>query len=112
MADFAFYTDVYLGCIIPEKAFSGAALRAKEALERFQRIYEVPVPGEDSLQMAICAMAESIYQSGKRRSGLTSASVGEVSVRYEGTESAGKSLQRELYEKASIYLEICRGVTA
>lgn len=112
MADYAFYTDVYFGCAIPEKAFTGMAMRAREALERFQRIYQVTVPGEDSLKMAICAMAESLYAASKRRGGLTSASVGEVSVRYEGAEATGKSLQRELYEKASIYLDICRGVTA
>lgn len=112
MADFAFYTDVYLGCAIPEKAFPGMALRAREALGRFQNIYRVSVPGEDSLKMAICAMAESIYAASKRRGGVTAASVGEISVRYEGAEATGKSLQRELYEKASIYLDICRGVEA
>ena len=112
MADYAFYTDVYLGSAIPEKAFPGMALRAKEVLERFQRIYRVNIPGEDSYKMAICAMAESIYAASKRRGGVTAASVGEVSVRYEGAETSGKSLQRELYEKASIYLDIWRGVGA
>ena len=61
MADYAFYTDVYLGSAIPEKAFPGMALRAREVLNRFQRSYQVTVPGEDSLKMAICAMAESLY---------------------------------------------------
>lgn len=112
MADFAFYEGVYLGSAIPEKAFGGMALRAKEALDRFQRIYRVRVPGEDSYKMAICAMAEAIYAASKRRGGVTSASVGEVSVRYEDTASAGRTLQRELYEKASIYLDISRGVGA
>ena len=112
MVDFAFYEGVYLGCSIPQKAFPGMALRAKEALERFARIYQVRVPGEDSYKMAVCAMAESIYAASKHRGGVTAASVGEVSVRYEGTEAAGRSLQRELYEKASIYLDISRGVGA
>lgn len=112
MADYAFYTDIYFGSAIPEKAFPGMALRAREALTRFQNIYMVEASGEDSLKMAICAMAESIYAASKRRGGLTSASVGEVSVRYEGAEASGKSLQRELYEKASIYLDIYRGVGA
>ena len=110
MADFAFYTDVYMGCAIPEKAFPGMALRAEEVLRRFQRIYRVTVPGEDSRKLALCAMAESLYAHGKRAGGMTAASVGEVSVRYEGGESAEKTLQRELYEKASIYLDITRGV--
>lgn len=112
MADYAFYTDIYFGSVIPEKAFPGMALRAREALERFQNIYTVVSSGEDSLKMAICAMAESIYAASKRRGGLTSASIGEVSVRYEVSADSGKSLQRELYEKASIYLDICRGVGA
>ena len=110
MADFAFYRDVYRGCAIPEKAFAGMALRAREILIRFQRIYQVSVPGEDSLKMAICAMAESLYAHNKRRGGVAAATVGETSVRYETGERADRQLHRELYEKASIYLDISRGV--
>ena len=110
MADFAFYTDVYMGELIPEKAFPGMALRASEYLQRLQRIYRVSVPGEESLKMAVCAVAESLYAASKRRGGVTAATVGQVSVRYEGSDRADKTLQRELYEKASIYLDIFRGV--
>ena len=110
MADFTFYTDVYLGNRIPEKAFPGMAQRAREVLTHFQRIYRVTVPGEDSLRMAICAMAETLYANEKRRGGVTAASVGEVSVHYDSSERAEQQLRRELYEKASIYLEISRGV--
>ena len=112
MADFAFYTDIYFGSVIPEKAFPGMALQAKAMLERFQRVYRVEVPGEDSLRMAICAMAESLYAHSKRRGGVIGANAGEVSVRYEESGSADRQLQRELYEKASIYLDIYRGVGA
>lgn len=112
MADYAFYTDVYFGSAIPEKAFTGMAARAREILSRFQRIYRVEVLGEDSLKMAICAMAESLYAHSKRRGGVTAATVGEASVRYENGERADKQLSRELYEKASIYLDISRGVEA
>ena len=111
MADFAFYRDVYLGAAIPEKAFSGMALRAREVLERFQRIYQVTVPGEDSYKMAVCAMAESLYAHSKRRGGVTAASVGEVSVHYGDSRQADTQLQRELYGKAAIYLDISRGVS-
>lgn len=110
MADFGFYEGVYLGCAIPEKAFPGMAARAREALERFQNIYRVTIPGEESRKMAICAMAEAIYAASKRGSGVSAASVGEVSVRYESGRSAARSLQRELYDRASIYLDISRGV--
>lgn len=112
MADFAFYTDAYFGSRIPEKAFSGMAMQAKAILERFQRIYRVEVPGEDSLKMAICAMAETLYVYAKRRGGVTAASVGEASVRYENSERIDRQLKRELYEQASIYLDIYRGVEA
>ena len=112
MADFAFYTDVYLGSAIPEKAFCSMAQRANEILLRFCRIYRVSVPGEDSRKLAVCAMAESLYAHSKRRGGISAASVGEVSVHYEGGAQADRQLNRELYEKASIYLDICRGVEA
>ena len=112
MADFTFYRDVYLGELIPEKAFSGMALRAMEYLQRLQRIYQVTVSGEESMKMAVCAVAETIFAASRRRGGVTAASVGQVSVRYEGSDRADKALQRELYEKASIYLDISRGVGA
>jgi hypothetical protein len=57
-------------------------------------------------------MAESLYAHSKRRGGISAASVGEVSVHYEGGAQADRQLNRELYEKAAIYLEICRGVEA
>ena len=110
MADFAFYTDVYLGSRIPEKAFPGMAMRAKAVLERFQRIYRVSIPGQDSLKLAVCAMAETLYAHSRRRGGVTAASAGEVSVRYEESGYADRQLQRELYEQASVYLDITRGV--
>ena len=110
MADFAFYRDVYLGSAIPEKAFREMAHRAKEILDRFCRIYQVTAEGEDSRKMALCAMAESLYTHSKHRGGITAASVGEVSVRYE--DSGEQSLRRELYRKAATYLEIHRGVSA
>ena len=112
MADFEFYRNVYMGDLIPEKAFSGMALRAGEYLQRLQRIYRVTVPGEESLKMAVCAVAEAIFAHSKRRGGVTAASVGQVSVRYEGSDRGDALLHRELYEKASIYLDIYRGVEA
>ena len=110
MVDYAFYTGTYLGSLIPEKAFASLAQRAREALEGLQRCYQVRAWGEESVAMAICAMAETLYAHSQRRSGVTAASVGEVSVRYEDGASSRKTLRRELYDKASIYLDIYRGV--
>ncbi len=111
MADFSFYRSVYLGSLIPEKAFPEMAMRSREYLDRIQRSYRVTAAGTDSLNMAICAMAETLYAHSKRRGGVVAASVGDASVRYETGKDTDRFLQRELYEKASIYLDIYRGVS-
>lgn len=112
MADFAFYTQQYLGSEVPEKAFESAAAQAKAVLSRFRRIYRVAecTPAEED--MAICAMAETLYAWGRCKAGISAATVGGVSVRYDQTEEADRRLARELYRKASIYLDIYRGVEA
>ena len=110
MVSYEFYTGTYLGSLIPEKAFTSLAQRAGEALEGLQRRYRVNSWGEESVAMALCAMAETLYTHSQRKSGVTAASVGEVSVRYEDGASSRRSLQRELYDKAAIYLDIYRGV--
>jgi hypothetical protein len=112
MADYAFYTDIYYGSLIPEKAFPEMAQRAGEYLACLQRNYRVSADGRDCLNMAICAIAESLYAHSKRRGGITAAAVGEASVHYMAARDGDRQLCRELYEKASIYLQICRGVEA
>ncbi len=109
MVDYRFYENTYLGNAIPAKAFPAVAAQAATALERFCRIYTVAPFGEETRKMAICAMAEAIHAANRRRAGVTAASMGNVSVRYENGEHANKSLQRELYQQASIYLDIYRG---
>ena len=111
MVDYQFYTQIYLGNAISEKAFPAAVAEATAALERICRIYQVAEHGEQTRKMAICAMAEAVSTANRRRAGLTAASVGSVSVRYENGEHADKSLQRELYRKAAIYLDIYRGTS-
>ena len=107
MVQYGFYQDQYLGNLIPEKEFPGAAMRAREALDRFSRIYRVESYGTVSEQMALCAMAETIYTHSKRAGGVTASSVGKVSVRYAEAEP----LQRQLLRQAAIYLSIKRGVS-
>ncbi|MBQ6852314.1 MAG: hypothetical protein IJO04_04715 [Oscillospiraceae bacterium] len=109
MVDYDFYVNHYLGALIPEKAFAGSAKQAEAALERICRIYRVADSGEESRRMALCAMAETVYTASRRRSGVSSASVGSVSVRYDNTEGSEKALWRELYQRAAIYLDIYRG---
>ena len=105
MVKYEFYVNQYLGNTIPEKAFSGMASRAEQALNRLKRTYRVESSGQQAESMAICAMAESLWQN--RNKGLTSANIGSVSVRYETDRNA---LRRALYDKACIYLDIYRGV--
>lgn len=100
----------FMGSAVPEKEFSGAAVRAAAVLERFLRIYRVEEYTEEARKMAICAMAESIYAGAKRQNGVTAQSVGNVSVRYENGESSDKALIRELYRRASVFLPFSRGV--
>jgi hypothetical protein len=102
--DYDFYVNSYLGSAIPEKSFSGVALRAMDALAAIRRRYQVAATDEVSEKMALCAMAETLYSHSGRKAGVASASVGGVSVRYENG-----SLTKELLQKAKIYLEIYRG---
>ena len=105
MVKFEFYVNRYLGSFIPEKAFSGVAAQAERVLTKFKQVYRVESSGQEAEAMAICAMAETLWQN--RNKGMTSANIGSVSVRYETDR---KQLRRELYEKACIYLDIYRGV--
>lgn len=105
MIDYDFYVNSYMGAMIPEKAFAGAAVRAAQALNRIKRQYQVLKCDTVSEKMALCAMAEELY--GSRRQGISSATMGSVSVRY----SSDSGCQRRLLEKARIYLDIYRGAT-
>lgn len=107
MVEYDFYVNSYLGSAIPEKAFPGMAARALDTLRRYESIYTVEAAGEDARNMALCAMAEAIYEA-QRHSGLRSANVGSVAVHYE--DGSAKKLKRELYQRACIYLDIHRGV--
>ena len=96
-----FYRDQYGGTRIPEEAFPEFYRRAEDALARLERCYSIE-GGEDARRMALCAMAEAIYDSTGKRGGVTAASVGSVSVRYA-------DIDRSLYDRAATYLEIYRG---
>ena len=100
MPDFQFYREVYLGSRIEENTFPRLAARAEEFLQRLKRLYRVE-GGEQAQAMAICAMAECLL-TGKRK-GVRSTAVGGVSVQYAGNDA-------QLYDAASIFLDIYRGV--
>ena len=106
MVDFTYYTQEYLGAQIPEKQFDRCLARAGEALAYLERCFTV-TGGQEARKLALCAMAEGVYEAQHRR-GVAGATVGSVSVRYE--DARHRQLWRELYERAAIYLDICRGV--
>ncbi len=107
MIDYEFYVGTYLGNEIPESAFPGAMVRATQALQKIRRQYRVKCSEAISESMALCAMAEAIYSYHSHKSRISSAAVGNVSVRYEKESS----LSCQLLQKAKIYLDIYRGVS-
>ena len=104
MVDYDFYTAVYLGSGVPEKAFVRTEARAAELLAAYKHRYRVISSGEAAEKMAVCAMTEVLYNS-RSRQGVRSAAIGAVSISYEDD----RSLRRELLEAARIYLDIYRG---
>lgn len=112
MVDYDFYANDFLGSAIPEKDFPGMAAQAQAVLNRFRRVYRVESTGPEAENMAICAMAEALHAAKCSRGGISSAAVGSMSVHYEGSEKVRKALMAELYEQASVYLDIYRGVGA
>ena len=109
MVSFEFYRDTYLGTAIPENRFPQLAKRAREELQRLQRCYRIE-GGEQAQAMAVCAMAECLFACGEQKMGIRSATMGGVSVGYEQGSNREKELQKKLYRKAGIYLDIYRGV--
>lgn len=105
MVDYEFYANDYLGSAIPEKHFSGVAAQAQRYLDRLKDAYEVVASGIEAEKLAICAMAETLWD--RRDRPITASRVGSMSVQYAKDKT---SLRRELYEKAAIYLDIYRGV--
>lgn len=99
MVDYEFYINDYLGSAIPEKAFSGVAAQARQWLQYLKNNYRVVSSGAEAEKLAMCAMAEALW---RRQSG---------ELVFPGKTGENKSLGRALYEKASIYLDIYRGVT-
>lgn len=105
MVNFDFYVSRYRGSLIPENAFAGLVVRAQQYLAQFKRSYRVVAPDETAEKLALCAMAEVLYN--RKDDGVTQSRVGSVSVQYRADKMP---LQRELYQKASVYLDIYRGV--
>lgn len=118
MTDYGFYRDTYRGSSIPPEEWPACEQRSAAQLVRFRKLYTVTVPGPDSEHMAVCAMAEAMYAFDLLASGeagpIQSVSIGSVSASYGGPGAQAFDLSpqgqaRELYRRASLYLDIYRG---
>ena len=107
MPDYGFYQEVYQGRAIPEAEFSALRVTADRWLQKLERCCRVTPYGPDSRKMAICAVAETLADWERKHQYLET-SIGGVRVRYRQNDV---SLQRQLLQNASGYLEIYRGVS-
>jgi pantothenate kinase type III len=110
-ADYAYYTDTYLGtAITTEAAFDALALRASAQIDRitFQRAASVIDEDDlDAIQMATCAIAEEIQTIAQEGSsgGIKSESVGQHSVTFAENNSMMFTDTQRYENVARIYLE-------
>ena len=113
MVEYEFYRDTYGGDSVPQDEFKAYARDASATLERFKRIYTVTPLAEDSEQMAMCAMVDTLYYFTVAQCGgfAASVSVGSVSTSKAQTallDISPKAQSRELYRCACLYLDINR----
>lgn len=107
-ADYAFYTDKYLGRIIPnENDFAYYALRASEIIDSktFGRINEIT----PAVKMACCAAADELYSDASARAkaagGISSESVDGYSVSYRAYNTeAEKAAEKRVNAAIKRYL--------
>lgn len=103
--DYEYYLAHYSIKAIPESAFCGVVTRARVVLDKIMSNYTIKKRCSVVENLALYRMAEEIYWDGQR-SMVRQNRVGDVSVTYAETES----LKRKLYEIATSYLDLYRGV--
>lgn len=118
MPDYNFYREIYLGEDIPEEAFPRCIQRAADELTRMRDVYAVaPRPGLDpdhAEAMALCAIADAVYEFAQEDEarGLASVTVGSVSESYTAPPelcATTLSLRAAHYRhEAGYYLQIGR----
>ena len=62
MTDFNFYSETYCGSLISADAWDAVCRDAEAQMNRYERIYHVSYPQTGSRNMAVCAMAEALYE--------------------------------------------------
>lgn len=111
MPGYEFYCTEFHGCSIPDEDFGAYASRAQAEIKRLEKRYTVN--GTDvERQLAVCAVADVLYYFDNAMNGASvkSASIGSVSESGVDIDTSIKAQKKELYNAASLYLEIYRGV--
>ena len=110
MTEYSFYHNVYLGEPIPEEQFARVYRRAQDKLAYFKRVGTVTAPGEDSEQLALCAMAEALWRFA-RAGGEERLHIGSVTLDRRCPAEKGTPADREseLIARASVYLHLDGG---
>lgn len=100
MADYEFYTGVYLGNSMTVGDFSRLAKRAETQIAAYKRRYAVS--GETGAEdMAVCAMADVLYYFEQTPQSVSVGGVSQTDRQYDE--------KHELYRTARQYLDIYRG---
>lgn len=103
MVAYDFYQNTYLGSALSQAVFEKTVARAEAYIGKLERTYQVTPGCPDGRSLAVCALAEELAKQDTRRD-ISSASVGDVSVRYKDDG------QKDLYRCACLYLNVHRGV--
>ena len=105
-ADYNFYTDVYMGSLIPESAYDGIA-RAAEAFINYIthnriKVDELPECVLERVKMAVCAVADTCYkqESDEDSTTVSSESVGNHSKTFAVVKRGFADREREKLTKA------------
>ena len=99
-ADYQFYTDSYLGVLVPEDEFDRLSARAEEFLCQATSARVLEHTGDTEVKMAACAVADEFYRQ-EHGGEVTSESVGAWSRSYAST---GKSPARRALDAAALHL--------
>ena len=92
-----------------------ARKKAEAQMNRYERIYHVSYPQTGSRNMAVCAMAEALYEFAQLQDAggaVQSVSVGNVSenrAAVAAPDTSAAAQAAELYRRAGLYADIYRG---
>ena len=100
-ADFDYYSNDFLGFLIPAAQFGYYAARASEYLDNLT-LDQIPSPVPEAVRLACCSVAEVCYRldTGGR---ISAEKAGDYSVSYEKAGTEG-SRREQLRQAAMVYL--------